>query len=89
MARRRNRPPAGRIRTGKDPATRGANRITLSSNGLAEPLILLNLKSTLNKTPNFKQMKKRREEMQKKKNEEKQRQQQARKVGDLPPPQKP
>jgi hypothetical protein len=44
-----------------------------------------NLKSTLNKTPNFKQQKKRREDMQKKRNEEKQRQQAARKVSDLPP----
>ena len=46
---------------------------------------LPNLKSTLNKTPNFKQQKKRREEMQKKRNEEKQRQQVARKASNLPP----
>lgn len=46
------------------------------------PLNLPNLKSTLNKTPNFKQQKKRREDMQKKRNEEKQRQQAARKSSD-------
>ncbi|GFE88604.1 hypothetical protein [Steroidobacter agaridevorans] len=50
------------------------------------PLISPNLKSPLNKTPNYKQQKKRREDMQKKKNEEKQRQQAARKASDLPPP---
>jgi hypothetical protein len=42
------------------------------------------LESALNKTPNFKQLKKRREDQQKKKNEEKQRQQAARKISDLP-----
>jgi hypothetical protein len=42
-------------------------------------------KSTLNKTPNFKQQKKRREDQQKKRNEEKQRQQVARKSGTLQP----
>lgn len=43
------------------------------------------LKSTLNKTPNFKQQKKRREDMQKKRNEEKQRQQAERKIAPLTP----
>jgi len=41
--------------------------------------------STLNKTPNFKQLKKRREDQQKKKNEEKRRQQAERRAPDLPP----
>jgi hypothetical protein len=42
-------------------------------------------KSTLNKTPNFKQQKKRREDQQKKRNEEKQRQQAARKTSPFQP----
>lgn len=42
-------------------------------------------KSSLNKTPNFKQQKKRREEQQKKRNEEKQRQQAERKASPLRP----
>jgi hypothetical protein len=42
-------------------------------------------KSTLNKTPNFKQQKKRREDQQKKRNEEKQRQQAERKASTFQP----
>jgi hypothetical protein len=60
--------------------TGGAKRITLPWT------ITPNLKSTLNKTPNFKQQTKRREDMQKKRNEEKQRQQAARKSSDLVQP---
>lgn len=65
--------------TGKDAERAGAKRITL-----LPPLP--HLKSTLNKTPNYKQQKKRREDMQKKKNEEKQRQQAERRAPDFPPP---
>lgn len=67
--------------------TRGVKRITLRSAGrprLSRPPP--NLKSPLNKTPNFKQQKKRREDLQKKRNEEKQRQQAARKYTDPLPP---
>lgn len=64
-----------------------AKRIRLASaRQIAPTLSLSNLKSPLNKTPNYKQQKKRREDMQKKKNEEKQRQQAARKFADFPPP---
>lgn len=60
-------------------------RITLPHRpGLNAATPFPNPESTLNKTPNFKQLKKRREEQQKKRNEEKQRQQAARKA-DLPP----
>lgn len=65
--------------TSEDTERRNARRITL----LAP---FHHLKSTLNKTPNYKQQKKRREDLQKKKNEEKQREQAARKAPDFQPP---
>jgi hypothetical protein len=67
----------------KDGKRWAAKRITLPGIKFPPPLPP-NLKSTLNKTPNFKQQKKRREDMQKKRNEEKQRQQAARKASDVP-----
>lgn len=89
VSQRRNRLPWDLVRPGKDAG--GAAQSVLHCPRLGSPrgpLTLPNLKSTLNKTPNYKQQKKRREEMQKKRNEEKQRQQSERKVSDsdfLPP----
>ena len=60
---------------------------TLTRRDFAPAIIFPELRNTLNKTPNFKQLKKRREDQQKKRNEEKQRQQAARKSSD-PQPQK-
>jgi hypothetical protein len=71
---------------GKDAGRGGAKRITLAPDHAQRACFLPpNLKSTLNKTPNFKQQKKRREDMQKKRNEEKQREQAARKSNTFEP----
>lgn len=67
---------------GKDVGRHCAKRIDFEQ-ARRQSFIHSHQKSTLNKTPNYKQQKKRREDMQKKKNEEKQRQHAARRNSDL------